>query len=205
MATRIPSLALGLWLGLVSLPAWADAVPNSPAVPDPTASTDMQPTGQSKPIQHPQPGQRHIPAADRDFLVQSARNDVLQIRLGRVAAQQAGNPALKRFASRIVTDHTSFMRQRDELVAQSDADLPKDLDQNQAAEVDRLGKLDQQALDRPYLDAEVASEKQALATAQNEVAHGSDPDVVAWAKGTLHILQGNIDAAARLEKTAQRS
>src|SRR5215471_20809996 len=43
---------------------------------------------------------------DQQFVMKASASDLAEINLGRVAARQASNPAVKQFAQRMVDDHT---------------------------------------------------------------------------------------------------
>src|SRR6185312_12631124 len=90
------ALALGF---LAATPAWA-------AAPAPASAS-----------------QRHLSAADKDFMMKAAQGAIAEIELGGVAMKRGGKDG-KTFGQRMVTDHTKSLNSLKSLAASLRITLP---------------------------------------------------------------------------------
>lgn len=131
-----------------------DEAPASPA----TAPTVAQP-GSPTPAPPPTPPASTLNDAQIAAIVVAANQ--VDIDAGQLALKKSKNPEVKKFAERMVTDHTAVNKAAVELVTKlkvtpQDSDTSKSLASGGSDARAKLEKLEGDAFDRAYVDNEVA-------------------------------------------------
>jgi putative membrane protein len=117
---------------------------------------------------------------------------------GQFAQTKAASPAVRRFATRMVSDHTAIDRDLMTL-SQSKGITPTTApDAAHADMVQHLRTLRGRAFDRAYMTGEVADHESAVTLFQNEAQNGTDPAIKAFAAKELPVLQAHLGMARRL-------
>ncbi len=137
--------------------------------------------------------------ADNAFVVQAADGGLTEVQLGRLATQRAGDPAVRDFGQRMVTDHGNANAQLMRLAQQEGIALPTDMSPQHRALYDRLAQLSGPDFDRSYMRSMVDDHTKDVADFQREAQQGRDPAVRGWAAQTLPVLQEHLRLAQTIE------
>lgn len=137
----------------------------------------------------------HRMTADHNFTMKAAQGGMAEVKLGQLAEQNGGNPAVKAFGHRMVTDHTKANDDLKAIAARKGVMLPSDLDPRDQATYDRLSKLNGAAFDKAYMKDMVADHRTDAAEFRRESEQGTDPDIKAFAARTLPILEEHLKMA----------
>ena len=136
-----------------------------------------------------------LSSADRKFITSAAQGGMLEVELGKIAAQKASNAYVKTFGQRMVDDHSKANDQLKQLASQKGVTLSDKLSPAKQKDVDKYNKLSGAAFDRSYISHMVADHKQDVAEFQKESKNGKDADVKSWASTTLPTLQDHLKMA----------
>jgi putative membrane protein len=137
---------------------------------------------------------------DETFVMNVAKDGMAEVELGKLASDKASSDEVKKFAQRMVADHS---KANDELkgIAQSkNIAWPSELDPKAKATRDRLEKLSGAAFDRAYIQEMVTGHRKAVAAFKTESTSGNDPDVKAWAAKTLPTIDDHLKMAQDIAK-----
>jgi putative membrane protein len=136
---------------------------------------------------------------DAKFFEEAASADRLEIESGRLAAQRATNPQLKKFGQKMATDHEQATAKLRALAARNGVALPSAM-----SDVDHE-KLAQLREEKPGTDFEarfrtlmVDSHEHAVSLYEHTAKHSKDPDVRAFAAKMLPKLHQHEAAAKAL-------
>ncbi|HTV52405.1 MAG TPA: DUF4142 domain-containing protein [Steroidobacteraceae bacterium] len=138
--------------------------------------------------------------ADRAFLEKAAQGNIAEVETGRLLEQHATDPAVKRFAERMIHDHT---KANDELasVAQNlGVELPTKPDRMDEHELMRLQAMSGEPakLDSTYSHTMVQDHKMDIREYEHEVKAAQNPQVRAYAEQTLPTLKEHLALAEQL-------
>jgi len=145
------------------------------------------------------------PASAQKFVHEAASGGMMEVALGKIAAQQASSSDVKEFGQRMVADHTKANDELKDLAARKDITLPKGLDSNQRAEIARLSKLSGHDFDQSYMKAMTTDHVQDVAAFKEAAASSPDTDVKAFAAHTLPTLEDHLTEARRVEAEVNRT
>ena len=154
----------------------------------------------TKPVRGDKP-----PTAAAPFIGAAAMDGLAEVEHGRLAAQNASSPEVKRFAQRMVDDHSKAAGELKGLAAKKEVALETELDDQHQATQDQLAKLKGAAFDKAYMSHMVKAHLEAVAQFQQEAKAGQDADVKAWAAKTLPTLQEHLKLASSINATVGKA
>jgi putative membrane protein len=156
----------------------------------------------SSPTTH---GQANAGTGDQAFVIQTAKNGMAEVELGKLASERASNAKVKAFAQRMVTDHGKAGDELKALAASKHISLPTTADPEHKAMHDRLAMLSGVEFDRAYVREMVTGHKKAVDAFTMESTSGQDNDVKAWAAKTLPTVREHLRMIEELDKDAPSS
>jgi putative membrane protein len=128
-------------------------------------------------------------AADTDFVRKASSGNLTEIALGKLAADQASSDDVKKYAARMVTDHTQANEKLSKLAGSKGIQIATAPDVAQQQDIDRLKGLDGAAFDRAYSDLIVRSHKLTAGLYELEASKGEDVEIRAFARDTMPVLR----------------
>jgi putative membrane protein len=132
---------------------------------------------------------------DRNFVEKAARSGREEVEISRIAAERTSNPAVRKFAEMVVSDHERANSELASLAASRGVDLPaKDAHENKWA------KRDAKDFDVDYLKKMVSDHEDAIKLFRKESTDGADSELVAFARQILPKLEHHLEQANDLKK-----
>ena len=135
--------------------------------------------------------------ADSAFIREAAGN-VLEVRLGTLAGQKASSPAVKQFAQRMVSDHTTMGNQWTALISRNGLPIKSNLDATQLQTVSQLGSLSGAAFDQAYMSTMVQDHQQDVSRFQSLGPSAQSADVRQLAASGLARMQQHLSMAQQV-------
>ena len=161
--------------------------PGPPSVPSPTPSPTTQ-------------GQVNQGTGDQAFVVQTAKNGMAEVELGKLASEKASNAKVKAFGQRMVTDHGKAGDELKSLAATKQITLSTMVDAEHKAVHDRLAKLSGAEFDRAYVREMVTGHRKGVDSFTMESTSGKDNEVKAWATKTLPTVREHLRMIEEMDK-----
>jgi len=127
--------------------------------------------------------------SDRKFINEAAAGGLAEVELGRLAAQKAHNPDVKKFGERMVTDHSKANDELKALAVRKGITPPADLTAEQKEEKESLSKLSGAEFDRKYMKLMVEDHDTDVKAFEDEGSSATDPDIKSFAAKTLPTLR----------------
>ena len=135
---------------------------------------------------------------DRDFLMDAAIGGLMEVELGKVAAQQGTSEAIKQFGQRMVDDHGKANEELMTLASGKGVTLPTALDDKHRQEVTKLSGMSGADFDRAYAKMMLKDHEKDVSEFEKQSMKGSDADIKAFASKTLPTLQEHLTMAKAL-------
>lgn len=136
-----------------------------------------------------------LSAADKKFVMDAAKGGLMEVELGKVAAEKGNSPDVKQFGQRMVDDHSKANDQLKSIAEQKGVTLPTDLDAKDKAMKDKLSGLSGDQFDKMYMHHMVMDHKKDVAEFKKESNSGKDNDVKNFASQTLPTLEDHLKQA----------
>jgi putative membrane protein len=137
-------------------------------------------------------------ASPESFAKDAAQAGMAEVKIAQLAAKNAKDPEVKKFAQMMVTDHGKANDELKALAAKKNYQLPTDIGSHQSA-YDKLSKLNGADFDKEYVDDMVSGHESVLKDFQRQADNGTDPDVKAFAAKYVPVVQKHLDAIKAIQ------
>jgi putative membrane protein len=136
--------------------------------------------------------------ADTGFVRELRTNNLLEIRMGTLAARRSTNSAVKQFAQRMVSDHTTMGNEWTSLANRLRLGTTSALDANQQQVVSQLSSVPAADFDRQYMGMSVQFHQNLIGLLQNNGASAQSPEVRQLAAKGLPVAQQHLTMAQQV-------
>ena len=136
--------------------------------------------------------------ADTAFVREVRTDNLLEIRLGALAAKRSTNPAVKQFAQRMVTDHTTMGNQWTSLATRLRLGTTSALNAGQQQLLSRLSTIPAADFDREYMNYAVQDHQTNISTFQRLGPSAQAPELRQLAASGLPILEQHLTMAQQV-------
>jgi putative membrane protein len=144
---------------------------------------------------------------DKSFIKDAAEGGMAEVELSKIA-EKSQNPEVKRFAERMVRDHTAANTELTGIATGLGIEMPNKLDTEHQRIRDQLGGMHGTAFDQQYMHVMVNDHDQAVKLFREENAAGRDTELKQFAQKTLPTIEQHqkmaLDLSHRLAETAAR-
>ena len=171
-------------------------VPTQPGQTPTTPPVGQNPT--TPPVGQTQPGQAQNVRADSLFIGEVNTSNNLELRLARIAENRASADVVKRFAQKMITDHTSMQRDWASVFARSGAQTRAANDPQMQGQVSRLQGLSGTDFDWAYMATMVANHREAVNQFQTARRTAQSSEVRELVARSLPYLQEHLTVAQQV-------
>ncbi len=138
-------------------------------------------------------------SADEHFTKKAAQGGMAEVELGRLAEQRAANPEVKKFAERMVADHTKANNELKQVAGAKNVTLPETLNAKDEATKQKLSNLSGDQFDKAYMSDMVTDHTQDVAEFRKESTSAQDTDLKNFVTNTLPTLEDHLKEARQIE------
>jgi putative membrane protein len=129
---------------------------------------------------------------DPTFVLQATEANLAEINFGQLAAKQAHNADVRKFAQEMVTDHTKANKDITALATEKKWNVAAGMSRDHQTKYDRLARMEGVAFDREYLDCQVKDHQDAVTLFDEQSKNGNDAQLKAWASRMLPALRDHL-------------
>ena len=130
----------------------------------------------------------NMTSQDRDFLMDAAMGGMMEVELGRIAAQNGASAEVKQFGQRMVDDHSKANEELMTLATSKGITLPTTLDDKHKEHLTKFSSMSGADFDRAYGKEMLSDHRKDVSEFEKESTKGTDPDLKAFATKTLPTL-----------------
>src|SRR6266850_1382358 len=135
------------------------------------------------------------------FVKDAAQGGLMEVQLGKLAQEKAGDEKVKQFGKRMEQDHSKANDELKKIASDKGVQLSTDLDKKHKTKIDKLTKLSGTDFDKQYMNDMVSDHKEDIKKFQRVADKGKDADLKQFASQTLPTLKEHLQLA---ESTAQQ-
>lgn len=135
------------------------------------------------------------------FVTAAATSDMYEIQAAKLAEQKSTNPGVKKFAAKMIHDHTASTDKLKALLAKGgiNATPPTDLDERRKGMLDNLSKASPADFDKMYMDQQVAAHQEMETLLKGYADHGDNDALKGFATSILPTVQEHLAMAKQLQ------
>jgi len=138
---------------------------------------------------------------DATFMMTAASSNLLEIELGKMAAEKATDPKVKEFAQMMVDHHSMANQEMESLASEMGLELPTTMMPMHQAMVDKLSGKTGAEFDEDYMDTMERAHKMDIAMFEAKTRNAQNEQVKALAAKTLPTLESHEKMATEIEDT----
>lgn len=136
---------------------------------------------------------------ERNFVKEAATGGMMEVELGKMAADKGKNQQVKDFGNMMVTDHSKANDNLKDIASKKNIDVPASLTEDQRKDVDKLSKKSGSDFDKAYVDMMVDDHKKDVNAFKKASGKLTDNDLKTFATNTLPTLQKHLDAIQNIK------
>ena len=145
-----------------------------------------------------------LAAADRNFITRAAASSMFEVEAARLAAEQAKDENVKRYAAMLVDHHKAANQELMGLAQSKGITLPSTLPAGKRRELERLKRTQDDDFDVVFVqDVGVREHRQDVRLFRDASRQSKDPEIKAWAAKTLPTLEQHLEEARALPAARQ--
>lgn len=129
---------------------------------------------------------------DKKFAENAARGGMMEVMLGKLASDNAGNATVKALGKMMVTDHTKANEELTKWASAIGYTLPTALDAEKQKKYDELKTKKGAEFDKMYTDFMVSDHKEDIKEFKKEASEGSESALKSFAGKTLPTLEHHL-------------
>lgn len=144
--------------------------------------------------------------ADQNLIKDMAQANLTEIQAGKLAQQKTRNEQVRKFAQKMIDDHTKALQEVQQLAQSKGVDLPTEPDWQHRKMAERLGALSGDAFDRRYMSqAGVDDHKQTHKLLERVQSRARDADIKALASKMMPTVEQHLNEGQQLNAARGRS
>lgn len=137
--------------------------------------------------------------SSQEFVSKAAVSDKYEISAAKIAEERTHNPAIDRFAARMIQDHSQSTAKLERVVANSGRlHLPAELDAQHRGLIKELRRLGKRQFEVTFAQQQVQAHEDAVALFTAYRNNGDNPRLKRFASKILPIIRHHLDMARSL-------
>jgi putative membrane protein len=142
-----------------------------------------------------------LPASAQDFVTAAATSDMYEVKAAKIAEAKSKDPEVKRFAGRMIHDHTHSTELLKALLAGGavKATAPTDLDERRKGLIGDLDAATPANFDKTYVDQQVAAHQEAANLFENYAKNGDNAGLKNFASAVLPTIRTHLTMAQQMQ------
>lgn len=169
--------------------------------------------GQAAPAVQPGAGTRKsdtrktgkLARGDRQFIQEAAEGGMFEVQAGQLAANKAGDDAVKTFANKLVEDHSAANNELVQLANSKGLELPAAPGRSKRHDLEKLGKQSGAKFDQMFVKDAVKDHEKDVKKFEKESGKVKDADLKAWIDKTLPHLREHLAMAQKLQASGKNN
>lgn len=142
---------------------------------------------------------------DETFVRNAAEGGMAEVKLAQLAEEKTQNPEVRKFARRMVEDHTKANDELKQIASRENINLPTDVSRKDAQTYESLSKLSGEAFDRAYAQHMVRDHQKDVSEFKRESTSAQNPSLKQFAEQTLPTLESHLQEARQMEQSVSRN
>lgn len=141
---------------------------------------------------------KSVSEKSQTFVTKAANGGKLEVESSRLAVDRAKAENIKRFANKMIDDHSKANKELEAVAQKIGAKVPDKMDKAHQAKVDKLKQAKGAQFDQAYVQVQTEAHRDAVSLFSSYAKSGDNPDLQAFAAQTLPTLAAHQSEAKQL-------
>lgn len=134
----------------------------------------------------------------QSFIERAAEGQQVEIALGQLAAERAGDEQVKQFGAQMVEDHQKANQEIEQLASKEGVQLPMHLTGKHKNKKEKISQLSGKEFDRAYMTYMLRDHSKDVKEFERGAQALRNSQVQQWAEGTLPVLKQHLQKARQI-------
>ncbi len=143
------------------------------------------------------------PYGDEKFVREAAEGNISEVKMGQLAEQKAQSEEVKKFAKRMIEDHSKATDELKQIAVRENINMPTNVNRKEADTYRSLEKLSGPAFDRAYARNMVTAHEKDITEFKQQASSGQKGAVKEFAQRTLPTLESHLQEAKQMMASVQ--
>ncbi len=143
-------------------------------------------------------------STDETFARNAEEGGMAEVDLGKLAQERAQNPEVKKFAQRMVEDHTKANEELKQLASREGIHMPTNVSRKDANTQRELEKLSGSAFDKAYAQHMVQDHEKDISEFKQMASSAQNAALRQFAQQTLPTLESHLQEAKQMQAAVSR-
>jgi putative membrane protein len=139
---------------------------------------------------------------DADFVKAAANAGMMEVELGKHAAQHGADAQVRAFGERMVTDHGKANQELKGVAQRAGLAVPSQMDEEHRDKLQKLSKLRGAEFDKAYMDEMVKGHEHVIEAFEDQAKEPTS-ELDHWAAKTLPTLQAHLQQAEKVAESVE--
>jgi putative membrane protein len=132
------------------------------------------------------------------FIEKAAERQQVEIVLGQLAAERAGDAQVKQFGAQMVEDHQKANKEVEQLASKEGVQLPMSVTGKHKDKKEKISQLSGKEFDRAYMTYMLRDHAKDVKEFERGAHALKNPQIRQWAEGTLPVLKQHLQKARQI-------
>ncbi len=139
-------------------------------------------------------------STDAIFIKKAAHGGMMEVELGRIAAEKGQSQDVKDFGNRMVKDHSKANDQLKEVAGKMSAKMPRKLNARHKGMVDQLSAMSGAEFDKAYVKAMIKDHEQDIAELEKADKEVKSADLKKFIEDTIPIMKEHLEMIKKFDQ-----
>jgi putative membrane protein len=136
-----------------------------------------------------------VGSGDRHFIRDAAQHGMAEVAVANMAKEKAANDQVKKYAEKLVQDHSKANEELKQIATSLGVKLPDDVERKHKRAMDNLSKASGAEFDRKFMEAMVKDHERDLKDFRKEAKGAKHPELKAFAEKGATVIDGHLQEA----------
>ncbi|MEP6938030.1 MAG: DUF4142 domain-containing protein [Chthoniobacterales bacterium] len=138
--------------------------------------------------------------SDAMFIKKAAHGGMMEVELGKIAAEKGQSQDVKDFGNRMVKDHSKANDQLKEVAGKMSAKVPGKLNAKHKAMVDQLSAMSGAEFDKAYVKAMIKDHEQDIAEFEKADKEVKNADLKKFIENTIPVMKEHLEMIKKFDQ-----
>jgi putative membrane protein len=137
---------------------------------------------------------------EKTFIMKAANGGMMEVDLGKVAADKGESSEVKDFGKQMMKDHSKANEQLKDVASKMGVTLPSQLDATHQDKIAKLSGLMGAAFDKAYVKAMVADHKKDISEFEAASGKVKNPDLKKFIDETVPVMKEHLEMIQKFDQ-----
>jgi putative membrane protein len=139
-------------------------------------------------------------AMERTFIKKAADGGMMEVELGRLAAEKGGSDQVKDFGNEMVRDHSKINDNLKDVAAKMKATVPSSVSAKHHAAIEKMSRLSGADLDKAYVTAMVTDHEKDIEEFEKADKEVKNPDLKKFIEDALPMMKDHLEKIKKFDQ-----